>query len=282
MEIQSTHTQQVLKFKNGEYLKQEDILAIEEPLEIQLEYGAADHRQKKSISITMRTPGQDQDLAVGFLFTEGIIQNQTQIQSIEKVKSWNPQSQNNIILIRLSPNVTIDLQKLERHFYTSSSCGVCGKSSIDAVHQSGAIAIKGKGLVFDADLLHHLPERVKEKQQVFDQTGGIHAAGLFTKEGQLLMIKEDVGRHNALDKLIGSALLENLTVLDQYLVFLSGRVSFELIQKSLMAGIPIVAAVGAPSTLAIELAQQSNMTVIGFLRNGGFNIYCGMDRIKRL
>ena len=281
MEIHSTHTQQVLKYKNGQYKKQEDILAIEEPLEIRLEYGEIEKRQQKSISITMRTPGQDEALAIGFLFTEGIIQNQTQIRSIEKVKSWNPQTQDNIILIRLSPNTTIDLQKLERHFYTSSSCGVCGKSSIDAVHQSGAKTIEKNTLSFDANLLHHLPERVKEKQQVFGQTGGIHAAGLFNKKGVLLDVKEDVGRHNALDKLIGSALLKDRTLLSQHIVLLSGRVSFELIQKSLMAGIPIVAAVGAPSTLAIQLAKESNMTVIGFLRNGGFNIYCGMARIKQ-
>ncbi|MEL6926788.1 MAG: formate dehydrogenase accessory sulfurtransferase FdhD, partial [Bacteroidota bacterium] len=186
----------------------------------------------------------------------------------------------NVILVRLSPNVTIELQKLERHFYTSSSCGVCGKSSIAAVHQSGALKLKDEGFHLPARLLPHLPERVRQQQLLFAETGGIHAAGLLDQDGKVLMVQEDVGRHNAVDKLIGQALLNQQLPLHHSLLLLSGRVSFELIQKALMAGIPMVAAVGAPSTLAIQLAKDSNMTVVGFLRNGAFNVYCGAERVS--
>ena len=279
MEKLSMHTLEILKVSPSVNQWKEDTLATEEPLEIKLEYGPVENRIQKSISITMRTPGQDKDLALGFLWTEGIIQHPNQVQSISAVKSWNPDAAGNIILIRLSPNVKLDLKKLERHFYTSSSCGVCGKSSIDAVHQSGGKSLSAIKSQVSQQYIYKLPGIVKANQAIFQQTGGLHGAGLFDLNGNLLLLKEDVGRHNAVDKLIGAAFQKDWLPIHDKIILLSGRISFELIQKSLMAGIPIVVAVGAPSTLAIHLAKASSMTVVGFVKENSFNIYCGAERV---
>ncbi|MBK9155574.1 MAG: formate dehydrogenase accessory sulfurtransferase FdhD [Chloracidobacterium sp.] len=262
-----------------------DVLAAEEPLEIRLGFPDGTHR---AISITMRTPGDDGELSAGFLFTEGIIDSREQIKQIrhcglkigkqmgtlDRVAALN----SNTIRIDLADDAAVDLKKLERHFYTTSSCGVCGKSSIEALRTS-AEPMSGNQLRIDAELIHSLPEKLRESQSVFDRTGGLHASALFTEDGELDLVREDVGRHNALDKVVGRKFLDGGMPLNDRILLLSGRASFELVQKALMAGIPVVAAVGAPSTLAVELAAEYGMTLIGFVRDGRFNIYCGGQRI---
>jgi FdhD protein len=260
--------------QNGKKEK-EDLLAIEEPLEIRLDLGD----QQKSISITMRTPGNDFELALGFLFTEGIIQSKAMIEKVEHLKTWEPEVEGNIVLITLTEGVEIDFLKLERHFYTTSSCGICGKSSIDAVKATGLQPMTDNNVQFPIHFIHQLPNQIRQKQNIFDETGGLHAAALFDASGNLIYLREDVGRHNAVDKLIGTALLNKKLPLQNHLIMVSGRASFELIQKAAMAGIPVLAAVGAPSSLAISLAEEVGMTVLGFVRNNRFNIYCGSERI---
>ncbi len=261
---------------NGAHLANEnDILASEEPLEIRLEYGTAGHRLQKTISVTMRTPGNDEELATGFLFTEGIIASNNEIDVLPKKITGDE----NVVILSLKPAVLINIDKLERHFYTSSSCGVCGKTSIDAIKTVCLLSHTTNDEQYPASLIHQLPAMARSRQNVFEQTGGLHAAALFDNKGDLLLIKEDVGRHNALDKLIGAAMLADMLPLNDHILFLSGRISFELIQKAAMAGIKIITAVGAPSSLAVETAISFDMTLIGFLRNKRFNIYSGAQRI---
>lgn len=273
----STTSVPIKKFKDNQLSELNDILAIEEPLEIKLHYGNAENRKTKNLSITMRTPGNDAELAVGFLFTEGIIKSseEVDISSLDK-----PRFDPNSITISIKETVEIDWKKLERNFYTTSSCGVCGKSSIDAIRTVCPIE---KGEVNDwqilPEFLAQLPQQLQQQQQVFQSTGGIHASALFSLSKELTAMREDVGRHNALDKLIGSCLLQNQMPLSNHVLLLSGRASFELIQKAAMAGIKMVAAVGAPSSLAVSLAKEFNMTLIGFLRDNRFNIYCGSQRV---
>lgn len=238
----------------------------------------------------MRTPGDDAELAAGFLFTEGIIESPDQIRQIrhcglkigkgdgtlDRAASLN----SNTIRVDLSEGVEVDLARLNRHFYTTSSCGVCGKSSIEALRSSAA-PVLGNRLRVSADLIHSLPERLRDAQAVFERTGGLHASALFDADGCLDIVREDVGRHNALDKVTGRKFLDGKTPFSDRILFLSGRASFELVQKALMAGTPIVAAVGAPSTLAVELAAEYGMTLVGFVRNNQFNVYCGEKRILR-
>jgi FdhD protein len=251
----------------------QDLLAIEEPLEIRL--------GEKTVSITMRTPGHDFELAAGFLFTEGILQSSQQIHRIRRSNaSANPRQAGNSVTVELNPGVEVDFERLERHFYTTSSCGVCGKASIEALHVQGCPVLPNESLVVPAEVLHRLPEALRRQQAVFDRTGGLHAAALFDAKGNLVLLREDVGRHNAVDKLIGAEMLRGHTPLYDKLMLVSGRASFELTQKALMAGIPILAAVGAPSSLAVETAQRFNMTLLGFVRDGRFNIYSGASRIQ--
>ncbi len=262
-----------------------DVLAIEEPLEIRLGFADGTHR---AASITMRTPGDDAELAAGFLFTEGIVKTPDQIKQIRhcglkigKVSGALDRAaalNSNTIRVDLADNAPVDLKKLERHFYTTSSCGVCGKSSIEAL-RSEAARISESDFRVSAEIIHELPATLRRSQGVFDRTGGLHASALFGADGSLDLIREDVGRHNALDKVIGRRFLDDGVPLSDRVLFLSGRASFELVQKSLMAGIPIIAAVGAPSTLAVELAAEYGMTLVGFVRDGRFNIYCGERRL---
>lgn len=262
-----------------------DALAVEEPLEIQLGYAKRGWRVHKSVSVTMRTPGSDGELAVGFLFTEGILTDPAaQIERIDTPDdAKNP---GNVVRVELREGVEVDLRRLERHFYTSSSCGVCGKTSIDALGLSrpgGRQVLAGDGPTFDAALIHRLPDVLRETQEVFERTGGLHAAGLFDPTGTLLGRREDVGRHNAVDKLIGAQLLSGeRDALANGLLFVSGRASFELMQKALAAGIPALAAVGAPSSLAVELARAYGATLLGFVRGGRFNVYSGAARVGGL
>lgn len=253
-----------------------DLLAVEEPLEIRLGLpGIAKH---KAISITMRTPGDDFDLAAGFLFTEGIIQNAEQIKNIRycglPAKNKNIK---NTLVAEIADGVEIDLKRLERHFYTTSSCGVCGKSSIEALH-TGAKKLSDNFQI-NSKIVPDLPVALRAAQAVFERTGGLHASALFDAGGKLDILREDVGRHNALDKVIGAKFMAGNTPLSDKILLVSGRASFELVQKALMAGIPVLAAVGAPSSLAVELAAEFGMTLIGFVRDNRFNIYTVEERV---
>ena len=258
-----------------------DVLAVEEPLEIRIglrENGKLSH---KPISITMRTPGDDLELAAGFLFTEGIVTSREQIANIRHCglpgKDKNIQ---NTVLVELNQGIDVDMKRLERHFYTSSSCGVCGKSSIEALH-TGAKKIENCNITrIDPDFIHKMPEALLARQKTFEKTGGLHASVIFDTNGDIDTVREDVGRHNALDKVIGAKFLAGEMPLNDKVLMVSGRASFELVQKALMAGIPILAAVGAPSSLAVELAKEFGMTLIGFVRDDRFNIYTGGERIK--
>jgi FdhD protein len=226
------------------------------------------------VSVTMRTPGSDPELAIGFLLTEGIL------RSVEQVDRIRVCGGGNTVWIHLKPNVDVDLDRLSRHFYTSSSCGVCGKTAIDAVNVYIRHQLEPDCPVVSPDCITSLPNKLREEQAAFDRTGGLHASGLFDAQGNLLRLHEDVGRHNALDKLIGAQWFEDETVFQESIVVVSGRVSFELVQKSLVAGIPILVAVGAPSSLAVKLAVEHNMTLIGFTRGQRFNVYSGFHRIQ--
>ena len=258
----------------------EDVVATEEPLEIRLGYSRRDgSRAEENVSITMRTPGHDEDLAVGFLFTEGIIRGRADVQSVVPRGQPAPNGLVNVVRVELTPGVTVDFKRLERHFYTTSSCGICGKASIEAVAQQGQFDIAATSMCIGADVLGGLPAALKAQQAVFEQTGGLHASGLFDVSGAIVAVREDVGRHNALDKLIGNALLQDQLPLAERGIVLSGRASFELLQKAKMAGCPIVAAVGAPSSLAVELANEFGITLVGFLKPGRCNIYSRPDRI---
>ncbi|GJL69906.1 MAG: sulfurtransferase FdhD [Nitrospirales bacterium] len=261
-----------------------DRLAIEEPLEIRLEYWADGLPQWKSISITMRTPGHDSELAAGFLFTEGII---TEWNDIKQIRPCGPivegQHFQNIVRVKLHSTVSVKTATMDRNFYTTSSCGICGKTSIEALKINNPFGQNIKILTSPSvtqNMLFCLPERMAAQQQLFKQTGGCHASALFDEEGALLCLREDVGRHNALDKVLGWALMNNHLPLHRHVVLVSGRASFELMQKSSMGGIPFVAAVGAPSTLAVQMAQDFNMTLVGFLDHQRMTVYHDFGRIQ--
>jgi FdhD protein len=273
MDYPSITNVRIRKISHNESIDTNDQLAVEEPLEIQLQYGAADNRVNKSISVTMRTPGHDYDLATGFLFTEGIIRNSREILFTEQDRY-----DKNKIVVGLQESTNPNIQRLERNFYTTSSCGVCGKSSIDAI-RTVSIFNEPDTICLKAEMFYGLHEIVRERQAIFDTTGGLHASAFFDLKGNFVMLREDVGRHNALDKLIGTALLNEQLPLSNTILLLSGRASFELIQKASMAGIKVITAVGAPSSLAVELAKECNITLIGFLRDERFNIYSGEQRI---
>ena len=269
-----------------------DSLAIEEPLEIQLTHGPSHARQTRSISVTMRTPGNDFDLAAGFLMTEGVIRDANDIEKIAYAgdsfheDTQSPQAMDalkfgfkqNTVRVDLAAGVEVNVGSLQRNFYTTSSCGICGKASLLALRTVCPPRTVNNFRV-DAQLLYRLPERLRASQGVFDRTGGLHGAGLFDSAGNLLALREDVGRHNAVDKLIGSEFLADRTPLRDRLLLLSGRASFELLQKALMGGLPMVAAVGAPSSLAVQVAKEFDITLVGFLREDHFNIYHGSERI---
>jgi FdhD protein len=253
-----------------------DAVAVEEPLEIRIGHQASGRWITTSLSVTMRTPGHDFDLTAGFLFAEGIIGSSTDVAAMQQV--GRPGS--NVVRVDLRPDMQLDLGRLERHFYTTSSCGVCGKSSLEALSLQACQLAPRNQPILPAALIHNLPSIARRFQSVFEQTGGLHAACLFDSTGQLLLLREDVGRHNAVDKLIGHQLLKRAVPLHDRLLFLSGRTSFELMQKALTAGIPIVAGVGAPSSLAVDLAREYDLTLLGFVRDHRFNVYAGSWRIQ--
>jgi FdhD protein len=263
----------IKKANASSLLDADDELAIEEPLEISLVCEDAGGKIHKTISVTMRTPGNDNELALGFLFTEGIIQQSSQVEGTFISPSQNQAR------VMLNGGELPSLHKTDRNFYTTSSCGVCGKTSIDAIRTISHFSNTADDILLDSCLLYGLESQLKKQQTIFKSTGGLHASALFDLGGNFLMLREDVGRHNALDKLIGAAFLDNRLPLNNTILLLSGRASFELVQKAAMAGIKIIAAVGAPSSLAVQLSEDRNMTLIGFLRNKGFNIYSGEHRI---
>jgi FdhD protein len=243
-------------------MRAQDLVAVEEPLQIRL--GESD------VAITMRTPGQDRELALGFLYTEGLLTNPDQIADVHVDDSG-------AVIVSLIAGLAPHIDA--RRFYVTSSCGVCGKASIDALAAAGCTMLPAGRPNLAADLVPQLPAKLREAQAIFEHTGGLHAAGLFNTAGELLYLREDIGRHNAVDKLIGAAFLERRLPLHDHVLMLSGRISFELVQKAVAAGIPIVVAVGAPSSLAIETALRFGMTLIGFVRDGHFNVYAGGDRL---
>ncbi len=240
----------------------QDLLAVEEPLEILL--------NGRTVAITMRTPGSDEELAVGFLSGEGILRHRAMLQGVKQLAPNR---------VSVATQESPDMERLERHFYVSSSCGVCGKTSIEAVLGMDPAPIPRHLPIIPRSLIPRLPEILRTRQSAFDRTGGLHAAALFDTHGAMLQVREDVGRHNAVDKLVGASFLEGAIPLNDRVLMVSGRASFELVQKALMAGIPMMAAVGAPSSLAVELALRFGMTLAGFVRDGRFNVYSGEWRM---
>ncbi len=271
----------VLRATSSGISSRDDLVATEEPLEIQVSYEKRGLRVTRSVSVTMRTPGNDDELAAGFLFGEGLIQKPGQVANISAaVATDGSGGPGNTIRMELTPGTEVDLSSLERHFYTTSSCGVCGKTSIEALRvKCGAPPTPGQPTMGFSTLLQ-LPETLRSAQNTFERTGGLHGAALFDASGQLLCVREDVGRHNAVDKVIGAQFLAGRTPLSATALVVSGRASFELMQKALMAGIPIFVAVGAPSSLAVKLARQFGATLVGFVREGRFNVYSGAGRIR--
>ena len=258
-----------------------DQLAVEEPLLIELAFDRDGGRVTESVSITMRTPGNDVELALGFLYTEGIVASADEVE----VPGAEPPTAAgargcNTVRIEARRGVPIDVRRLERHFYTTSSCGVCGKTSLEALAAGREIRIEPGRPVVTAETIHALPDALRAAQAVFERTGGLHAVALFDASGALVCLREDVGRHNALDKLIGAQLRAGAIPLRDHLVLFSGRASFELVQKSLTAGVPIMAAVGAPSSLAVETARAYGATLLGFVRQRRFNVYSGGERVR--
>lgn len=261
----------ITRVEGGRGAQAEDILVTEEPLEIRLGHGPLEDRREVRLSVTMRTPGHDEELALGFLTTEGLVDGPAQVLRVEPCANVKEEERGNVVRAELHPSVALDPTRWQRNFYTTSSCGVCGKSSIEAVHARCARPLAPWGPI-DAAVLTALPDRMRTAQTVFRHTGGIHAAALFDRAGALLLLREDVGRHNAVDKVIGAALRDGIA-LDRCQLLVSGRAGFELVQKCVVAGIPLMAAVGAPSSLAVALARANGLSLVGFLRDGRFNIY---------
>ncbi|SCL65861.1 formate dehydrogenase accessory sulfurtransferase FdhD [Micromonospora chersina] len=258
-------------------LRRQDTLVVEEPLEIRV--GAAGPGRRRPLAVTMRTPGDDLDLAIGFLLTEGLIRSADDVRTAQLCAGAETPNTYNVVDVVLAPGVPEPATDPARNFYTTSSCGVCGKASIDSVRTRSRFAVDEDPLAVSAELLAALPDRLRAAQRTFDRTGGLHAAGLFTADGELVVLREDVGRHNAVDKVVGWAVREGRLPLTGHLLLVSGRASFELTQKAWMAGVPLLAAVSAPSTLAADLADEAGMTLVGFLRGGTMNVYTGAQRV---
>ncbi|MBP7962100.1 MAG: formate dehydrogenase accessory sulfurtransferase FdhD [Caldilineaceae bacterium] len=251
-----------------------DEIATEEPLEIRLLAGG----ETKTVAVTMRTPGADFELAAGFLFSEGVIGHRDEISTIAYCVDVEAEQQYNIVNVSLRADTIPDLPSLDRHFFTSSACGVCGKAGLETLQIRGCPVIPA-GPIFDPKLIVDLPRQLEANQRLFTLTGGLHAAALFDETGTMLVCREDVGRHNAVDKLVGWALMANKLPLNRYAIMVSGRASYEIMQKCLVAGVPMVCAVSAPSSLSVEVAQEFGMSLVGFLRGERFNIYAGRERI---
>jgi FdhD protein len=279
----------ITRFSGSQPQPLSDLLAVEEPLELQLTFGPADARTTRSISVTMRTPGHDFELVAGFLLTEGIVLDSADILAISYLRGQSAparssgqvlayQPERNVVLVELLPGIEVSMANLERNFYTTSSCGICGKASLLALRTVCPPRALNQ-LQVHIETLYSLPGKLRQAQSVFDRTGGLHASGLFSPAGELLSLREDVGRHNAVDKLLGAEFLADRTPAHNRILLLSGRASFELLQKALMAGIQMVVSVGAPSSLAVQVASEFDITLLGFLRDDHCNVYHGAERI---
>jgi FdhD protein len=279
MTVSGAHRTPVQRVRDGRSTFEDDALAVEEPLEIRV--GRAGERgvAPRSLSVTMRTPGNDFELAVGFLFTEGILRSREDLHSVEYTRDGVRGPSENIVDVTLERGVEVDFASHARNFYATSSCGVCGKASLDAIRVLGVRPVAQDGPTVSAGLLSLLPERLREAQTLFAATGGLHAAGLFDTAGRLLCAREDIGRHNAVDKVLGERFLAGKVPPDEAILVVSGRAGFEILQKAAVARVPIVVAVGAPSTLAVQLAQEFGMTLVGFARDRRFNVYAGAQRL---
>jgi FdhD protein len=261
---------QISEWDDGELRRKQDYLAAEEPLEIRI--------GNDPLSVTMRTPGDDLELAAGFLFTEGLVKRRDQITALEMATEAQATNSGNVVLATLAPDTAPDMEKMRRHFFAASSCGICGKASIDSV-RSRTLEPPNPDFRLEPKTLTELPDALRASQAVFGRTGGLHAAALFNSKGELLVLREDIGRHNAVDKVVGWALLEGHIPLSNEILLVSGRGGFEIVQKAIVAGIPIVASVSAPSSLAVQLAREMQLTLIGFLRGRRFVVYAGEERI---
>lgn len=270
-----TSKRRVVTIADGLSSSRGDVVVTEEPLEIRL--------RGQALAVTMRTPGDDFDLAAGFLVSEGVVAESEHVQVIRYCAGATDEGLNtyNVLDVVTSENVAVPDFSLERSFYTTSSCGLCGKASLDAVRTKSFWSVEGDEFVLDPEVLALMPDRLRDAQRLFDRTGGLHGAGLFSLDGELLCIREDVGRHNAVDKLVGWAVREDRLPLRNTVLMVSGRSSFELVQKAVMAGIPALTAVSAPSSLAVELAEESGLTLVGFLRGSSMNVYAGAHRIAQ-
>ncbi|MFI1831402.1 formate dehydrogenase accessory sulfurtransferase FdhD [Streptomyces sp. NPDC020412] len=269
-----TERRRTLRIRDGAVSARPDTLVSEEPLEIRL--------NGRPLTITMRTPGDDFALATGFLVSEGVVAAAEDVRQIQYCAGTNDRGENtyNVVDVRLAPGVPVPEAGLERHVYTTSSCGLCGKASLDAVRTTARFPIADEPpLRVSPALLAALPDRLRAAQPVFAKTGGLHGAALFSEDGALLDVREDVGRHNAVDKLVGRAVQNGGLPLSRAILLVSGRASFELAQKAVMAGIPVLAAVSAPSSLAVDLAEETGLTLVGFLRGANMNVYAGQQRI---
>lgn len=267
---------EVVEVRDGRSERRPDALAVEEPMEIRLVLPG--RAAALSLSVTMRTPGHDFELAAGFLQSEGVVRGRQDIATISYCVDGPEEQRYNVVNVALRPGVAFAPERLVRHVYTTSSCGVCGKASLDAIRLQGLQPVDG-ALRLDAGLVVTLPETLRQEQTLFERTGGLHAAALFDEQGHLVVVREDVGRHNAVDKLVGERLLAGALPLSRCVLLVSGRASFEIMQKALAAGIPAVCAVSAPSSLAVDLAREFGMVLIGFLRGSRFNVYAGADRV---
>ena len=270
--MEQTVTAKVKKITSSQAEVVDDVVVVEEPLEIQLSFVNGGRRVIRSVSVTMRTPGKDNELAVGFLYTEGILKNPEDVEEVSELE-------NNKICVVLRDAIKVDFNQLSRHFYTSSSCGVCGKTSLEALKMGNAQPFKGATPILEQGFICKMPTLLRKHQQTFARTGGLHAAALFNTSGKIQLSNEDVGRHNAVDKVAGSILLDSSLDPAESILMVSGRTSYEILQKSIRAGIPFVAAVGAPSSLAVELANVFNVTLLGFLSEQRFNVYSAPERV---
>jgi FdhD protein len=263
---------QVTEWNEGIWARKDDFLAAEEPLEIRV--------GENPLSVTMRTPGHDVELAAGFLFTEGLVQRRDQIIALKNATNDDNGKRGNVVHAELASEALPDFDKLRRHFFAASSCGICGKASIDAV-RSRLLRIPNPDFRVEPKLIVSLPQALRSAQDVFERTGGLHAAALFDAGGKLLIVREDIGRHNTVDKVVGWALLNDRIPLSDRILLVSGRGGFEIIQKAIVAGIPVIASVSAPSSLAVQLARELRLTLIGFLRGNRFVVYAGEDRVAK-
>ena len=268
----------VRRMREGWLTERSDSVAVEEPMEIRLEVPGDGGKREHPVSVTMRTPGDDFELAAGFLFTEGVVTDPRSLGDVRYCRDVAPQEYN-VVTASLRDPDAFDASSLTRNFYVTSSCGVCGKASLESVEVMGCVAVPDGTLAIPESRVRALPDRLRAAQHVFDRTGGIHAAGLFDADGRIVLVREDVGRHNAVDKVVGALVLSRALPGSERGLVVSGRSSFEILQKAAMAGFPVVVAVGAPSSLAVSFARRFNMTLVGFAKSDGYNVYSGGERI---